>query len=291
MSEHRGSFRFMDKHGNTMAFLDGNKGDFDLGGEADGEAGQSGHISIFDDRGTKTIELIGEEGDLHLGGAGADGRGGKDGDLLIKNSRGDTAIHLDGDDGEIVLFDDQGTKTIELNGDWGNLYLGGAKADGEAGKDGDLVIRDRKGETTIHLDGDIGHLYLGGAKADDGEGKDGHVVVKDRKGETTIHLDGETGEIKIKNWSISVADYVFSPDYPLRALNEVSSFVEEKHHLPDVPSAEDIERDGIQMSSFVMTLLRKVEELTLYAAAQARETASLQKRVEKLENETKIGSF
>ncbi len=73
------------------------------------------------------------------------------------------------------------------------------------------------------------------------------------------------------DWS----DYVFAKDYKLRPLSEVSSFIQEHKHLPDVPSAAEVVKDGVDLQAMDATLLRKVEELTLYVLAQQKEIEEL----------------
>ncbi len=60
------------------------------------------------------------------------------------------------------------------------------------------------------------------------------------------------------------ADYVFDKDYKLKPLSEVETYIKNNKHLPDVPSTDDVACDGIDMAKMDATLLRKVEELTLY---------------------------
>lgn len=78
------------------------------------------------------------------------------------------------------------------------------------------------------------------------------------------------------NWS----DYVFEPDYKLRSLQEVESFVKKNRHLPDVPSASDVYTNGLDLPQMDATLLRKVEELTLYII-------NLEKRIHEMEQDKK----
>lgn len=44
----------------------------------------------------------------------------------------------------------------------------------------------------------------------------------------------------------------------------MQKFIEKNNHLPEVPSAAEMKRDGVDISEMNMTLLKKVEELTLY---------------------------
>ncbi|MEO9965498.1 MAG: hypothetical protein ABJF11_06910 [Reichenbachiella sp.] len=59
-------------------------------------------------------------------------------------------------------------------------------------------------------------------------------------------------------------DYVFEKDYKLTPLNEVAQFVEDHHHLPEVPSAADIAAEGYSLAEMDAILLKKIEELTLH---------------------------
>ncbi|MBK9578327.1 MAG: hypothetical protein IPK50_10600 [Fibrobacterota bacterium] len=79
---------------------------------------------------------------------------------------------------------------------------------------------------------------------------------------------------------IQTPDYVFAPDYKLAPLAEVEAFTQENQHLPDVPSAAEIEKGGLDLAKMNLALLRKVEELTLHAISQ-------EKRIQSLETEIK----
>jgi hypothetical protein len=59
-------------------------------------------------------------------------------------------------------------------------------------------------------------------------------------------------------------DYVFEEDYKLMPLNELRSFLLKYKHLPNVPSAKEIETDGINLGDAAKTSMEKIEELTLY---------------------------
>ena len=95
-----------------------------------------------------------------------------------------------------------------------------------------------------------------------------------------------TGKLLVNNTELNVPDYVFDDSYALRPLADVRSFIEANSHLPDVPSAADIAASGVDMTEMQMTLLKKVEELTLYTlaledarAAQAQEIAELRRMI------------
>ncbi len=64
-------------------------------------------------------------------------------------------------------------------------------------------------------------------------------------------------------------DFVFEADYPLMPLDELRAFIEREGHLPDIPSAAELEEQGVvNVSRMQMLLLQKIEELTLYTLQQ-----------------------
>ena len=78
-------------------------------------------------------------------------------------------------------------------------------------------------------------------------------------------------------------DYVFSKDYPLTPLPEIKTFVEQNHHLPDVPSAETVKKKGVNLGEMNAILLRKIEELTLHLIELKETNESYEKRLKQLE--------
>ncbi len=79
--------------------------------------------------------------------------------------------------------------------------------------------------------------------------------------------------------TLNVPDYVFEEDYSLMTLDELRAYIAREKHLPNVPSAEDIEKHGLNLSQFQMRLLEKIEELTLYILAQQEQIEALKIQV------------
>ncbi len=88
-------------------------------------------------------------------------------------------------------------------------------------------------------------------------------------------------QIKVVN-DVPASDYVFEPDYNLRSLEEVESFVKENKHLPEVPSAAEFEENGYSIGEMDDVLLRKIEELTLYMIEQNKKLHEKDKTIEGL---------
>lgn len=75
------------------------------------------------------------------------------------------------------------------------------------------------------------------------------------------------------------ADYVFAEDYQLKSLVEVESFIEANGHLPNVPSAKTIEKEGISVGEMAKIQQEKIEELTLYIIEQNKRIEALEKKI------------
>ncbi|WP_316815845.1 hypothetical protein [Pedobacter nyackensis] len=72
-------------------------------------------------------------------------------------------------------------------------------------------------------------------------------------------------------------DYVFEKDYPILPLNELEKFVSKNKHLPNVPNAAEVKKDGIDVGEMNAKLLQKIEELTLYIIDQQKNIIDQQK--------------
>ena len=92
-----------------------------------------------------------------------------------------------------------------------------------------------------------------------------------------------TEKIKIANYCTNMwADYVFAPDYQLKPLAEVEAFVKANKHLPNVPSAQDIENDGLDVADMLSKQMEKIEELTLYMLQLKKENNELKLSIDEL---------
>ncbi len=71
--------------------------------------------------------------------------------------------------------------------------------------------------------------------------------------------------------SAAWADYVFANDYHLKPLSEVESFIKENKHLPNIPSATELEKEGLDLGVMQSLQMAKIEELTLYMIEMKKE--------------------
>ncbi|MFM9908346.1 MAG: hypothetical protein ACKVOW_03300, partial [Chitinophagaceae bacterium] len=82
-------------------------------------------------------------------------------------------------------------------------------------------------------------------------------------------------------------DYVFNKTYKLKPLNQVEKFIQKNHHLPNIPSAKEIEQKGIQLGDMQKRMMEKIEELTLYIIELNKKSELLQKELQKLKEHKK----
>ena len=84
--------------------------------------------------------------------------------------------------------------------------------------------------------------------------------------------------------NVGWADFVFEKDYKLRSLEETASYIEENGHLPDIPSAEEIERQGLPLASNAVNQQIKIEEIFLHLIELNNQIKALQAENEQLKN-------
>jgi hypothetical protein len=81
------------------------------------------------------------------------------------------------------------------------------------------------------------------------------------------------------NWP----DYVFKKDYHLPSLPEVKTYIDQNQHLPEMPSEQQIAKDGLNLGEMNKLLVKKVEELTLYLIEKDNELKEQNEKIKQLE--------
>ncbi len=148
-----------------------------------------------------------------------------------------------------------------------------------------------------YVSGNYGIAFATQTKAVDNANVRMYLTQAGNLGIGTTHPDEKLtvkGKIHAEEIKVDLAvpaDYVFQKyytgkselksDYSLPTLAEIESFTKENHHLPNVPSAREIQQSGLPLGEMSNILLQKVEELTLYAIKQNKELERL-----KTENES-----
>jgi hypothetical protein len=95
--------------------------------------------------------------------------------------------------------------------------------------------------------------------------------------EARLSVDGniQCEEIEVVVVQGTAPDYVFEKDYNLLPLKELEAYINQNKHLPEVPSAKEMEADGLNLREMNLLLLKKVEELTLHLIEVKKEVGQL----------------
>lgn len=100
-------------------------------------------------------------------------------------------------------------------------------------------------------------------------------------GNVKIGAKLEAKEIKVT--TTPTADFVFEEDYKLPKLEDVETHIKAKKHLPEIASAKDMNRNGVNIGEFQIQLLKKIEELTLYSIEQNKQLKKQSLQIEILQ--------
>ena len=259
-------------------------------------------ISLIVDSGDEAIKV--SKPNNSKGGVGTDGR-------IIANASGhlitnkllsrSTDVGLDSDlggaEGDISLYDAAGTEFIlgdGLSGSTSGIILRTATnpsvgqalfvVESEGFSERLRVDHDGALSTTNHLhvlnDANRTNIIEGNLRADDAISIGTSTFLPDYK----LNVNGAIRSKEVVCESAPWPDYVFEEDYDLKSLDEVESFIREEGHLPNMPSAKEVEANGVALAKMNALLLEKIEELTLHAIDQNNRIASQDQKLNEQQN-------
>jgi hypothetical protein len=220
------------------------------------------------------IGIVAPEDNLHVAGSGTDLDGDNvqhilGGGLTIQANTGARSTSM----GAQLEF------AIPANTDGGNVWGQGrivtvAGNTSSSNATGKMIIGTRRLFDKL---GTGSQWYYGNDLVIDGSGNVGIGTLTLRE---ALSVNGSIRSKQIKVEIANWPDYVFKKDYTLISLSEVKTYIDQNQHLPDMPSAQEIAKDGLNLVEMNKLLLKKVEELTVYLIEQ-------NKRIEKLETDLK----
>jgi hypothetical protein len=111
---------------------------------------------------------------------------------------------------------------------------------------------------------------------------DGNVGIGTSAPQFKLAVNGDIFCKKIRVTQTGWADYVFYPNYKLQSLEEVEKYIKRNNHLSDVPSANTVENNGLDLGDNQAILLKKIEELTLYIIQLDHKIESQEREINEL---------
>ena len=110
--------------------------------------------------------------------------------------------------------------------------------------------------------------------------KNGNVGIGTSSPDAKLTVSGQVHAQEVKvTVNAPGPDYVFEKDYQLTSLEEIKNYIDQNKHLPEVPSAKEMEKNGIQLGEMNMLLLKKIEELTLHLLNQEKKFTAQEERI------------
>ncbi len=102
-------------------------------------------------------------------------------------------------------------------------------------------------------------------------------------GSFKLAVEGKIAARGVKVTLGGFADYVFEPTYKLRPLAHLEQYINQNKHLPGIPTAEEVKKEGgIELGEMNVKLLEKVEELSLYIIEMNKKLEEQQKEIERM---------
>lgn len=183
-----------------------------------------------------------------------------------------------------------GTLRVLINnatGDNANLYLSNSNAANTTNDPRGMIWLDNDGRVKIRSVTGYGFAFRNTQNTSDIMSvADAGVSIGTLN--TNGYMLAVNGGIHAKKVNIDLTgwpDYVFNQTYSLPLLNDVKYYIDKNHHLPEMPSAQEIEKNGLDVGEMNRLLMKKVEELTLYLLNSNKK---INKQQESLNEQLKI---
>jgi hypothetical protein len=254
-----------------------------------------GNRMVINNNGSVGIGTSFPNAKLHIISQGAGTAG-----LLIQGQNGDNWLpYSDGKNylrGTTVLADvgsnvGIGTPTpnakLHINGNGGSnvdLLVNGRITTGDASSAGGMYVNSAQSMFVGQSSSTALGFYNNGAwrlTVDN----NGSVGIGTTSPDAKLAVAGQIHAQEVKvSLTVPGPDYVFEKDYKLTSLEEIKNYIDQNKHLPEVPSAKEMEKNGIQLGEMNMLLLKKIEELTLYTIELNKRMNSLEKENEQQKN-------
>jgi hypothetical protein len=113
---------------------------------------------------------------------------------------------------------------------------------------------------------------------------DGNVGIGTTNPTSKLTVAGNINSREVKVTVDAGADFVFENNYNLPSLDSVDKYIKENKHLPEIASADEMKKDGINLSQMNIKLLQKIEEITLYMIEQNKSIEELKQEIKDIKS-------
>ena len=125
-------------------------------------------------------------------------------------------------------------------------------------------------------------LNIGNGLLTLGRNGDFNVGIGTTTASEKLEVNGTIRSKEVKVEASPWPDYVFDEAYDLKSLAETEQYIKENKHLPNLPSAEEVSENGIELGEMNAKLLEKIEELTLHQIEMMKLIKLQQREIENL---------
>ena len=113
----------------------------------------------------------------------------------------------------------------------------------------------------------------------------GNVGIGTTNPTSKLTVAGNINSREVKVTVDAGADFVFENNYNLPSLDAVNKYIKENKHLPEIASADEMKKEGINLSEMNIKLLQKIEEMTLYMIQQNKSIEELKQEIKNIKSQ------
>jgi hypothetical protein len=117
---------------------------------------------------------------------------------------------------------------------------------------------------------------------------DGKVGIGTQDPQASLEVRGTIKAKRVKVSMSNWADYVFEAGYDLKSLQELEAYIQANRRLPDLPSAQDLQAQGVNVADILAKQMQKIEELTLYLLQIHKQNNDLLENYRQLQKENEV---
>lgn len=158
----------------------------------------------------------------------------------------------------------------------GYLQLGNNNGNNLAFDNNEIMARNNNAGSDLHIQREEGNLLLCGQTGRVGIGVQTSATLP--SGYLLAVDGGILAEEVVVTLSSDWPDYVFEKDYPLMSIPELAKSIQENGHLPGIPSANEMEKNGQSLGQIQHLMMEKIEELSLYIIELENRLAGIEKQ-------------